>query len=85
MLLAAGTGAHDTTSAKTEEREFRSRALQAPRRFAVSLPAGYQAGGRYPVVYFLHGLPASPSAFQDIGIVRDLDPVVVDTSGRCDC
>lgn len=45
-------------------------------RFAVSLPPGYEKGGRYPVVYFLHGLPASPSAFRDIGFVRrSLDEV----------
>jgi S-formylglutathione hydrolase FrmB len=29
----------------------------------VYLPAGYRAGGRYPVVYFLHGLPAAPGEY----------------------
>jgi S-formylglutathione hydrolase FrmB len=29
----------------------------------VYLPAGYRAGGRYPAVYFLHGLPASPGEY----------------------
>ncbi len=49
---------------------FASRALGMRMRFAVSLPPGYEQGGRYPVVYFLHGLPASPSAVRDIGFVR---------------
>ena len=58
------------------ERAFASRALGMQMRFAVSLPPGYEKGGRYPVVYFLHGLPASPSAFRDIGFVRrSLDEV----------
>jgi enterochelin esterase-like enzyme len=29
----------------------------------VYLPSGYGAGRRYPVVYFLHGLPAGPSSY----------------------
>lgn len=31
--------------------------------FAVSLPAGAATGTRYPVVYFLHGLPASDASY----------------------
>jgi enterochelin esterase-like enzyme len=30
----------------------------------VYLPSGYASGRRYPVVYFLHGLPAGPSAYR---------------------
>lgn len=52
------------------EGAFVSRALGMRLRFAVSLPKGYQEGGRYPVVYYLHGLPASPAAFRDIGYLR---------------
>jgi enterochelin esterase-like enzyme len=36
----------------------------------VYLPAGYStAGKRYPVVYFLHGLPASPSSYTENAFV----------------
>src|ERR1700759_3151285 len=35
----------------------------------VYLPSGYSSGRRYPVVYFLHGLPAGPSAFQQNAFV----------------
>jgi enterochelin esterase-like enzyme len=35
----------------------------------VYLPSGYASGGRYPVVYFLHGLPAGPSAYQQNAFV----------------
>ena len=41
-----------------------STALSGTLPTAVTLPAGYQSGSaRYPVVYFLHGLPAGPSAY----------------------
>jgi enterochelin esterase-like enzyme len=41
-----------------------SRALGGPLRFVVHLPASYSLDARrYPVVYFLHGLPASPSSY----------------------
>lgn len=44
---------------------FHSRALAGTLRFDIWLPAGYAAHPRrrYPVVYFLHGLPASPSGY----------------------
>ncbi len=47
-----------------------SKALAGRLRFAVYLPADYGTSGkRYPVVYFLHGLPASPYAYRGIGFV----------------
>jgi len=37
-------------------------------RYEIYLPDGYDTGTlRYPVVYFLHGLPASSSAFRQFG------------------
>jgi enterochelin esterase-like enzyme len=43
---------------------IRSRALGGRLRFVVHLPASYSLDARrYPVVYFLHGLPASPSSY----------------------
>jgi enterochelin esterase-like enzyme len=35
----------------------------------VYLPSGYASGRRYPVVYFLHGLPAGPSSYQQNAFV----------------
>lgn len=48
-----------------------STALAAPVHARIVLPAGYGSGMlRYPVVYFLHGLPASPSAYRENGWVE---------------
>ncbi len=47
-----------------------SKALAGRLPFAVYLPADYATSGkRYPVIYFLHGLPASPYAYRGIGFI----------------
>ena len=47
------------------ERSLHSSALRGQIGFEVYLPPGYaRSGQRYPVVYFLHGLPAGPGAFR---------------------
>jgi S-formylglutathione hydrolase FrmB len=47
------------------EREFQSRALRGEVGFEIYLPQGYAHSGKhYPVVYFLHGLPASSKSFR---------------------
>lgn len=49
---------------------FRSVSLDSRLHFLVSLPAGYANGAhRYPVIYFLHGLPAAPTAYQSLSWV----------------
>src|SRR5919201_2860559 len=49
---------------------FVSHALEGRLKVAVYLPIGYGSDGkRYPVVYFLHGLPASPSAYRGASFV----------------
>lgn len=48
---------------------YRSAALGESLPFAVYLPPGYDSGARYPVIYFLHGLPASPDAYRGIGFI----------------
>jgi hypothetical protein len=49
---------------------FHSRALRGTLHYAVYLPPGYGGGStRYPVVYFLHGLPASENSYRAIGPV----------------
>jgi putative tributyrin esterase len=58
------------TAGRTVEDSYASSALRGRLRFAVYLPPGYRESGlRYPVVYFLHGLPASPYAYRGIGFV----------------
>lgn len=46
---------------------FASRAVGTTLHYAVYLPPGYRSSAtRYPVVYFLHGLPASPGDYRGI-------------------
>jgi S-formylglutathione hydrolase FrmB len=46
---------------------FHSTALAGVLHYSVYLPPGYATSNkRYPVVYFLHGLPASPTSYQAI-------------------
>src|SRR5439155_24629566 len=48
------------------ERTIYSPAVVGRLRLAVYLPAGYSSSGgrRYPVIYFLHGLPATQSSYR---------------------
>jgi S-formylglutathione hydrolase FrmB len=49
----------------TLDTELSSVALGGPMHALVVLPDGYATSGkRYPVVYFLHGLPAGPSSYR---------------------
>jgi enterochelin esterase-like enzyme len=46
---------------------FTSAALKGTMHYSVYLPAGYATSSqRYPVVYFLHGLPATATAYRSI-------------------
>ena len=64
--LALAAGMHG----QMHEASFRSTALRGTLPFAVYLPPGYATSHRrYPVVYFLHGLPASPYAYHGIGFI----------------
>jgi S-formylglutathione hydrolase FrmB len=66
VTLAVGTGG----SGQVHEDGYRSVALGATLPFAVYLPPGYATSrARYPVIYFLHGLPASPYAYRGIGFI----------------
>ena len=65
--------------ARTLNIKCRSPALGGTLPAAVYLPTGYQSGStRYPVIYFLHGLPAGPSSYKDNAFVAD----AVATSGH---
>jgi putative tributyrin esterase len=65
-VAAGGTRAAGTISYGS----LPSKALAGRLQYAVYLPADYATSGeRYPVVYFLHGLPASPYAYRGIGFI----------------
>ena len=50
---------------------FDSKAVRGKVHLVVLLPSDYSQGdGRYPVVYFLHGLPAASDTYRDVGFLR---------------
>jgi enterochelin esterase-like enzyme len=63
--VASAAGAHARVEAPVVDTSFASHALKGRLAVAVYLPACYGTDGRrYPVVYFLHGLPAAASAYR---------------------
>jgi S-formylglutathione hydrolase FrmB len=61
------TGGSPALRGTISYRTFESAALDGTVHYAVYLPPGYAASGeRYPVVYFLHGLPANGQAYRSI-------------------
>ena len=69
MLAARGT-VIDAPAPRVIDTSFESEALNATLHFLVVLPAGYDTSGlRYPVIYFLHGLPAGPTAYRSVAWV----------------
>jgi len=70
--MTASTLRATSSRPQIQEGAFRSQALNGTLHYAVALPPGYEAGARrYPVVYFLHGLPAGPQAYRSIGALAD--------------
>jgi enterochelin esterase-like enzyme len=64
-LVAAYTAAHQT---RAVDKTFHSVALGGNIHATVVLPPDCRTSGRrYPVIYFLHGLPASAIAYQGVG------------------
>ncbi len=84
VLVCALVGAAVTAPALAHEsrtlvRQIDSAALKGKMHLRVVLPPGYaQTTERYPVVYFLHGLPASPTAYLGNGFVAD----AIERAGR---
>jgi S-formylglutathione hydrolase FrmB len=80
VVTAAGVETHDVLSARTVgagawpapvDVTFGSDALRDEIGLRVYLPPGYATTGRrYPVVYFLHGLPASSDAYKNTDFLR---------------
>jgi enterochelin esterase-like enzyme len=62
----SGSGSHDDKPA-IEDGSFHSDAVDGTLHYSVGLPPGYASSRkRYPVIYFLHGLPADATAYKDI-------------------
>src|ERR1051326_5330319 len=73
LLVAATTAGASETTVTASLRgtiaygTFHSAALRGIDHYAVYLPPDYGSSGeRYPVVYFLHGLPADGNAYKNI-------------------
>ena len=68
LAAAAVASAFTTAQTRVVETQLRSVALHGRVNATVVLPAGYAGSGlRYPVIYFLHGLPAGSAAHRDVG------------------
>ena len=71
FAASAARAHHATSRSAIVDVSFESKALHRRLHFAVYLPANYQTSGlRYPVVFYLHGLPAGPKAYDDVGWLR---------------
>ena len=69
-LVMLALPAQPVARRETVDDGYRSTALRGELRFAAYLPPGFVTSGRrYPVVYFLHGLPASPGAYRGLAFV----------------
>jgi enterochelin esterase-like enzyme len=59
-----------STQQRPIDASFRSHALGERLHYMVYLPPGYATSGRrYPVVYFLHGLPAAKTSYRAVAFV----------------
>ena len=68
LLAAAGANAD---APREQDGQFRSKAIGDDLHFAVYLPDGYDAStARYPVIYILHGLPATAMGYRGMSFVQ---------------
>jgi len=77
IALEVGSSSGWSLRGTVEQESFDSKALDGRLQFAVYLPPGYSSRRRYPVIYFLHGLPAAGGAFRAFGFV----PSALEQSG----
>jgi enterochelin esterase family protein len=78
-LLSAANAAAGPDRSRVQDDHFHLTALAGTLHFEVYLPADYATTGRrYPVVYFLHGLPSGATAYQGAGFVEQ----ALDQAGR---
>lgn len=70
LLLAPAAPSAITLQGRVVQDSFPSKGLEGRLSFDVYLPPGYDTSAiRYPVIYYLHGLPAGPRAFTTFGYV----------------
>jgi enterochelin esterase-like enzyme len=70
-LLTAAVAAAGPDRSRVADDHFHSFALDGTLHFEVYLPTDYSTTARrYPVVYFLHGLPSGATAYQAFGFVE---------------
>ena len=70
-LLSTAVAAAGPDPSRVQDDGFHSVALEGTLHFEVYLPAEYATTTRrYPVVYFLHGLPSGATAYQGLGFVE---------------
>jgi S-formylglutathione hydrolase FrmB len=78
-LLSTAVAAAGPDRSRVRDDHFHSVALEGTLHFEVYLPAEYATTTRrYPVVYFLHGLPSGATAYQGLGFVEH----ALDEGGR---
>ena len=78
-VLGARRTGFDSPTPEAIDTGFHSASLDATLHVLVVLPPGYDTSGlRYPVVYFLHGLPAGPTAYRSVAWVAS----AAQTTGR---
>jgi enterochelin esterase-like enzyme len=71
FLLLSAVAAAGPDRSRVEDDHFHSAALEGTLHFEVYLPADYASSSRrYPVVYFLHGLPSGATAYESVGFVE---------------
>ena len=79
ILLLTGSSSSATSStggaaagsaARVVDGSYKSKALAGRIGYSVYLPAGYgRSSKRYPVIYFLHGLPGTSQSYRSIGFI----------------
>src|SRR5205814_9566933 len=73
LAVAAGGSIAATASSprgRALDADLRSQALRGELKFAAYLPKEYESGStRYPVIYFLHGLPSGPDGYRSAGFL----------------
>ncbi len=71
VLAAAAAAIASTMLQRRQDASFHSLTLGGALHYEVYLPADYATSRlHYPVVYFLHGLPSTSTAYQAVGFVE---------------
>jgi enterochelin esterase-like enzyme len=71
LVAAVATASRTAGPGQTSDIGVPAPSLGGELRAAVVLPPGYATSGKhYPVIYFLHGLPAAPFSYRGVGFLR---------------